>query len=120
VYSVFAGLLIVFGGRVLAGVIIGSGSGETAEVLSFIRQFQIVNGSLYWLLGTLFIVRNSVQGLGYSGITMLAGVGELVARAAVAFMLVPHFGFTAICFANPLAWFAADVMLIIMLVRLGR
>ncbi|MCL1904005.1 MAG: MATE family efflux transporter [Oscillospiraceae bacterium] len=126
VYSVCAGLFIIFMGRVLAFFIIGSGetSGTDAEsikeAMGYIKRFQLVNGSLYWLLGILFIVRNSVQGLGYSRVTVFAGVSELLARGGVAFMLVPFFGFNAVCFANPLAWLFADILLIIVLIVLVK
>ena len=125
-YSVFAGLIIIFAGRLLATLIIGTGDGGTeqaeniAKAMVYIKQFQTVNGSLYWLLGILFIVRNSVQGLGYSRVTMLAGVSEMIARGGVAFLLVPFFGFNAICFANPLAWLSADILLIIVLLFLMK
>ena len=124
-YSAFAGLLIVFGGRLLASLVIGASpdgaeSVNTAEVMVYIKQFQLVNASLYWLLGILFIIRNAVQGLGYSKVTVLAGVSELIARAGIAFLLVPLFGFNAVCFANPLAWLFADVLLIIVLVALMK
>jgi putative MATE family efflux protein len=126
IYSIAVGALIVFAGRLLAYPIIVLGA-ETAEeianieiAMNYIRQFQLVNGSLYWLLGILFIVRNSVQGLGYSRVTVFAGVSELFARAGVAFMLVPFFGFNAICFANPLAWLLADILLIIVFIVLMK
>ncbi len=43
---------------------------------------------------------------------MLAGACELVGRSLVAFCLVGTWGFDAICFANPMAWVAADLMLV--------
>ena len=49
---------------------------------------------------------------------MLARSAELVARAFVAFALVGKFGYNAICFANPIAWFAAIIILIPTLVIL--
>ena len=41
-----------------------------------------------------------------------------MARAFVAFALVGKFGYNAICFANPIAWFAAIIILIPTLVIL--
>jgi putative MATE family efflux protein len=113
IYSVFAGLVIIFLGRHIAVLFVGSGAENLDYALNYIRQFQLVNGSLYWLLGVLFILRNTVQGLGYSRVTVFAGVGELAARAGVAFLLVPLFGFNAVCFANPTAWLFADILLVI-------
>jgi putative MATE family efflux protein len=112
IYSLFAGFIIIIFGRMLAGLFVDSNAENLETAMYYIKQFQLANGSLYWLLGVLFILRNSVQGLGYSGVTVFAGVSELIARAGVAFLLVPVFGFTAISFANPLAWLFADFMLI--------
>ena len=126
IYSAFAGLLIIFAGRILAFFIIGLGEtgaddvANVEEALVYIKQFQLVNGSLYWLLGILFIVRNTIQGLGYSKVTVFAGISELIARAGVAFIFVPFFGFNAICFANPLAWLFADILLIIVFIVLMK
>jgi len=45
-------------------------------------------------------------------VAMLAGLFEMIARMAVALLLVPALGFTGACFANPAAWVMADVFLI--------
>ncbi len=53
-----------------------------------------------------------IQGMGYSKRAVLAGVCEMAARAGVGFLLVPYFGYTAVCFASPFAWIAADLFLV--------
>lgn len=78
------------------------------DALKFLR----LNAFCYPLLGFLFILRNSLQGMGYSAISMLAGVSELIARTAVAFICVAPLGYMGICLANPAAWLMADVILI--------
>ena len=50
--------------------------------------------------------------MGYSGFAILAGIMEMIGRSAVAFILVPMFGFKAACFASPVAWIFADIFLI--------
>ena len=72
----------------------------------------IIVGSYYWSLGILFVYRNAVQGLGYGVPAMAAGVFELIARALIGIFAVPVFGFDAACYAGPLAWIAADLLLI--------
>ena len=42
---------------------------------------------------------------------MLAGLSEMIARTAVALFVVPAFGFSGACFANPAAWVMADLFL---------
>ena len=73
-----------------------------------------IQSLFYPVLGILFIFRNLLQGLGYSFITMLAGVTELVARAVVAFGFVGKYGFAAVCYASPVAWASAALMLTVL------
>lgn len=110
VYCVAACLLVSFLGYYIALLFI---SGGETVILSQVVQFLRINSLFYPILGILFILRNTLQGLGYSLLPMLAGAGELVARSAVAFCLVGAFQFNAICFANPAAWVAADILLIV-------
>jgi Na+-driven multidrug efflux pump len=66
----------------------------------------------YFILSVLFLLRNSLQGLGYSAVAMFAGFFELAARAVMGFGFVNSIGYSAACIANPVAWIAADVFLI--------
>ncbi len=81
-------------------------------LLENIRPFMFINGVFFPLLGLLLVLRNALQGFGFSFIAMGAGIFEMVARAFVAFSLIGAFGFTAVCFANPAAWIAADIILV--------
>ena len=58
------------------------------------------------------IVRFSIQGMGFSQLAILAGVLEMAARTVMGQVFVPLFGFTAACFASPVAWISADLFLI--------
>ena len=42
---------------------------------------------------------------------MFAGVLEMTARVIVGVVMVPAFGYIAVCAANPAAWVAADLFL---------
>lgn len=75
-------------------------------------QVLLYNAVFYFPLALVNIIRFMVQGLGFSKLAVLAGVCEMVARAVAGFVLVPWFGFTAVGFASPLAWVAADIFLI--------
>lgn len=82
-------------------------------IMTQIKQYLIINASSYYILSILFILRNLLQGLGYSFLAMFGGVAEMIARCIVAFVFVSSFGYNAICFANPLAWIFADIVFII-------
>lgn len=109
VYSVAALGIILLLGRRMAGLFISSGQGE---IIDQIYKYLILNVIFYFLLALVNIVRFLIQGMGYSMFAILAGVCEMVARAMVGFILVPIFGFTAVCLANGAAWIAADLFLI--------
>ena len=107
-YGIIACLFMIFFGKYLTLFV----SGNEISVINDAQQFLICNSLFYFVLGILFVSRNTIQGLGKSALTMLAGAAELIARSAVAFLLVAPFGYQAICFANPIAWFAAIIILI--------
>ena len=109
IYSVVGLAIAYFCGRTIAQMFI---SAEEVALLDSIRQFLTINGIFYFPLAIILVYRNSLQGLGFSNSAMLAGVFELVARSAVAWLLVGTFGFIAVCFANPAAWIAADCLLL--------
>lgn len=108
-YAIFAFVFLKFFGPALTTLFVDAS--ETA-VLQDAQAFLNVNSAFFIVLGVLFVSRNTIQGLGQSSLTMLAGMAEMVARCFVALVLVKPFGFNAILFANPLAWLAADVILI--------
>ena len=114
-YGIVACIFMIFFGKYLSLLFV---AGNETSVINDAQQFLICNSIFYFVLGILFVSRNTIQGLGKSALTMLAGGAELVARAFVAFALVGKFGYNAICFANPIAWFAAIIILIPTLVIL--
>ncbi len=94
--------------------------GSAAGVIADSKRFLGVNSMFYWLLGTIFIYRNCIQGLGQSSITMLAGFAELAARSFMALVLVSRFGFNAVLYANPFSWLCACLILVPTLFRITR
>jgi Na+-driven multidrug efflux pump len=114
-------LLLVAGFSVL-GLVGGMGLGPKlsllfvepgqTEILAGIQRYLWVVGLFFFALGTLLVLRNVIQGVGHAVPAMAAGLFELFARAMVGILFVRPFGFDAICFANPAAWIAANLLLI--------
>ena len=88
------------------------GSGQN-EVMSLSKEYLVLNGVFYVILGLLFVYRNALQGIGSSMIAFFGGVWELVMRSLVAFVLVSYLKFAAVCIASPVAWFGATIWLMI-------
>ncbi|MCI6465013.1 MAG: MATE family efflux transporter [Faecalicatena sp.] len=109
VYSVISLGIALMWGRNIAFLFINKG--ET-ELLGQIYMYLLGSVVCYMLLALVNIVRFLIQGMGFSGFAILAGVCEMAARSFVGFVLVPIFGFKAVCLGNGLAWIAADLFLI--------
>ncbi|MBP3327974.1 MAG: MATE family efflux transporter [Clostridia bacterium] len=82
------------------------------EILSTVAEYFGICAWYYIALSLIFIFRNALQGMGYSLIAMSGGIFELVARAIVAYGFITKFGFIAACYSNPVAWIAADILLL--------
>lgn len=108
-YGIFAGIILICGGRVLSKLFISSGE---AKVLAASAKYLRCLGFFFWSLGILNVCRMSVQGLGYSGRAIFSGMVEMLARIAVSLIFVPLFGFTAICFADQAAWVSAVLYIV--------
>ena len=108
-YCVLALAVNYFAGAAIAQLFLDAS--ETA-ILSDVHDYLVINGLAYPMLAIIFIYRNGLQGMGFSSSAMFAGLAELIARALVAFGFVGRYAFGAVCFANPLAWLFADIILL--------
>lgn len=108
-YCVFSILFLYLLGKYTAYLFIDP---SETEVISLAVRYMRLNALFFPALGILFILRNALQGMGFSLMPMLGGVSELAARALVCFAFVPVFGYNAAIAASPVAWLFADILLI--------
>ena len=109
VYFVFTFLLIYPFADEMMMLFVDKGE---AEVVTYAAQFMRIANYFYPCLGLLTILRYSIQGLGYSNLSMMSGVMEMIARCGVSLWLVPALAWTGVCFGDPVAWVMADLFLI--------
>ncbi len=100
-YCAFAWIVIFFGKGAFTTLVLGADAGE-AGVLSI--QYLTIISVLFCIHGSLMIMRNTLQGMGYSTHAVFSGVGELLGRSFGGWLSIQHLGFVGICLANPLAW----------------
>jgi len=104
---VSVGLAIVLGtvnivfGAAFVRLFVGGGE---ADVVADAHNYLVIQGLTYTILGLLFALRGTIQGLGKAAVPTAAGFMELLLRAAAGLVLVSHFGFLGVCWASPLAW----------------
>ena len=66
----------------------------------------------YPFLGSIYLYRNALQGLGYGLVPMLGGVFELAARALIVALVAGSASFAGVCMSDPAAWIAALIPLV--------
>ena len=109
---VILGAVLLWGDR-MALVFMDSSTDPAlrADIARMAREYLLWNTAAYAFLAFVNILRFMIQGLGFTQQAIFAGVFEMIARCLTGFVLVDWFGYSAICAANPLAWFMADLFL---------
>lgn len=72
-----------------------------------IEKVTLTFHTLLWLYpvhALVIVYCNALQGLGKGIVTMISGVGELIARTLAALLLFPTLQYLGVCLAEPLAW----------------
>ena len=105
-YSLMACVVINLGKGSFVSLILGPDSGQPGI---YAAQYLTVMSVLFWVNGTMFALRNTLTGMGYSAYSVFSGICELVGKALGGLLAVKWFGFWGICIATPLAWFLAMV-----------
>lgn len=108
-FSLLAGFLVITCGHFFVSLFV---SLTETHVFELAQVYFNINGSLYWVLSILFILRYTLQGLGQAKIPTIAGIMELVMRSFAAIILTHTFGFVGAAFASPLAWIGSTAVLL--------
>ena len=112
-FAVGIGVLLIAFGTFFLELFVGADAAGAEEVIAYGHTYLIVTGSTYTILALLLVYRNVLQGLGQSVIPTIAGVMELIMRAAAAIFLCRSLGFLGACMAHPLAWIGAAIPVVI-------
>lgn len=108
-FSILAGFVLITFSRQLISLFV---SQEETQVFELAQTYFNINGSMYWILAILFIIRYTLQGLGQSVVPTIAGIMELIMRSFAAIILTGLFGYAGAAAASPLAWIGSVVVLL--------
>lgn len=100
---------ICLGGRTMASWFVDVENTEVIDKMVYFLKTTVVYCPL---LGSIFVLRNTLQGIGYSMTAMFAGIFELAGRSAIVFGMFGTVTYPLICHADPIAWFMANVLLV--------
>ena len=109
IWSVVTMIVMFFFGKYMTWLFIDRSQTDVINVS--VTYFHTVFWA-YPFLGSIFLYRNGLQGLGYGLVPMLGGVFELVARSAIVMFVAGKTSFAGVCLADPAAWIAALIPLI--------
>lgn len=114
VLSLVLGAILIFAGHYAVSLFMTE---QNPDILFAAKSYLKAVGMCFPLVATLFVLRNTLQGLGFTYSNTIAGAGELVGRILVAFLFARVIGFEAVCFAAPVAWLFADIPLAIIYLK---
>ncbi|MDR3173569.1 MAG: MATE family efflux transporter [Treponema sp.] len=92
---------------------------DSPAVALTVRYIRYIGATLFFL-ALMLIFRSAMQGMGKNISPTICSVLETVMSVVTAVLLVPRFGFTGICMANPLSWIASGIPLYIAFGVLNR
>ena len=107
--AIIGAVLIIIFGKQLVTLFVGN---QAPAVLKLSQTYFNITCTFYWVLGILFVIRYTLQGLGQSIVPTLAGIAELVMRSSAALFLAKALGYAGACCANPMAWAGSCFVLI--------
>ena len=116
-YGLAAGIIMILAGRTMCMLFVDSGN---TQVLDAAYLYVCRMAIFWWALGFLNTERLSLQGLGYAGKAVFAGVIEMICRIVVSFVFVPMFGYNAITFADQVAWIGGCLYVVPMCILIVR
>ena len=108
-WSVITMFVVFFFGKYMTWLFIDKNQTDVINVS--VTYFRTVFWA-YPFLGSIFLYRNGLQGLGYGLVPMVGGIFELVARSTIVMFVAGKTSFSGVCLADPVAWISALIPLI--------
>lgn len=72
-----------------------------------------VNTILYFIVGVICVLRNTMQGIGDSITPVVSSSLELLCKVLIAFLLTPYLGYWAIILSEPVSWVIMVIPLLV-------
>ena len=86
------------------------------DVLDTGASYLKINVPFYYVLFILCILRNTLQGIGCKVWPVAGSVLELLGKFITVLIFIPHMGYTAICFSEPVIWIICAAMVTVVFI----
>lgn len=100
-FSVVAFVVLFFAGGHLARLVTGT---DNALVVENAQMYLRINAPFYFVLGTLFVLRFSIQSVNRKTPPLISSSMELGTKLLAAFVMIPLWGYVGACVAEPISW----------------
>ena len=84
----------------------------TAEAMGYAHIYLVRACTCMIPLGWIFVYRSAMQGLNQALVPMLCGTVELVSRFLVIAIVSKPFGYSGVCWTDPVCWLVTGVMVL--------
>ena len=74
----------------------------------------------FYILGPLFILRCTLQGMGHKIVPLVSSFCEMVIKIISALFFVPVFKYIGVCFTEPISWIVMVIPLIIVYIKVVK
>lgn len=112
IFSVVIFILTIFIFPWFLKLFVDSGS-DFNEVLEYAKVYFYMSGVCFIPLGMIFILRNAMQGCGFSFSAMTGGIVELVCRGVISRAAAAKMSYPGVCLGDPLTWFITAIFFVI-------
>ena len=107
-----AACMFLFGKPIIASFISGEDTAAVERSVAIGCEFLYIMSGALPILYLLYVYRAALQGMGNTLMPMLSGLAECVMRTLAALLLPSLIGYSGVFWAEALAWFGADLILI--------
>ncbi|MBQ0052295.1 MAG: MATE family efflux transporter [Treponema sp.] len=109
--SIWTSFLLLTLPFVLKRLVVFMSGSENSEVLDYAVKYISFMLPFYYCLGGIFVIRNSLQGLGYKILPLVSSVIELLGKIMFTKLIIPILGTWGVILCEPLIWVAMLVQL---------
>lgn len=117
IYTAVSGLLLLLFAKYATPLFV---SENVAEVKQYVALFMYCVVPFFMLLCILVTFRNGIQGLGFSGFALFAGISELVCRFAMSYFGKINESFVITTLSYPVSWGITSALLLVLYFKIVR
>lgn len=107
ILSILISLVVRFYGTHFVSAFIEN---KDVNIVNIGQEYLMISTYFYFCLLCIFIIRNALQGMGYTKIPLISGIVELIIRAIAAIWMAKTVGYIGIFWAGPIAWLGGAVV----------